>query len=222
MSEVAQKTDGRFSFTSPVRMFFGNLFEPRPVGKRGKARGTPKYSVTLGIPVDHPDLTAMKAKAVAVAKARFPGRDLKTLKFPFEDGAKRAAKSAKDGRDGSFFEGHVLLTARSKYPPQVSVLEGGKIVEYANERRGLAASKFYNGCMVVAQVNFASYEGQQDEETGAGNPDGVNAYVDIVLKTGEGTRIGGASAAEVFKSYVGGITAEDPTGGTGVDDEIPF
>lgn len=218
------KVDGRYTFSQAVRMPFSNLFEPKPVGKRGKAKGTPKYSSTFLVSPDSPDLAAMKAKAIAVAKAKWPNRDLKELKFPWELGDKRIAKeqaqATKEGRaprDNSFMAGQLAVTARSLYAPQLAVLSGGVIAEYQDDKRPLAKQKIYNGCYVVAQINFAAYDGQQDEDTGAGNPDGVNAYLDMVMKVKEGDRIGGANISNTFKSYVGTVTDEDPTAGAGED-----
>lgn len=217
---MSNKVDGRFTFTTAVRMPFSNLFDPKPVGKRGKAKGTPKFSATFLVPEGSPDLQALKAKAVAVARATWPNRDLKELKFPWETGDQRIAKeqkaAEKEGRaprDNSFMAGTLAVTARSKYEPQVAVLKGGKIEEYPGDKRALAKPVIYNGCYVVAQINFTTYEGQQDEDTGTGNPDGVNAYLDMVMKVKDGDRIGGASATSVFKDYVGHVTDEDPTAG---------
>lgn len=222
------KIDGRFVFTTAVRLVpISHLFEPKPVGKRGKAKGTPKYSGTFAIDVDSPDLAGLKAKAAAVARARWPGRDLKELKFPWESGdrkiEKEAKKAAKENRapyDNSYIAGKVALVARSLYEPQLAILTGGNIEEYTGDKRALAKAKIYNGCYVIAQVNFTAYEGQQDEDTGQGNPDGVNAYLDMVMKVKDGDRLGGSNPTSVFKSYVGTVTDEDPT--AGLDDaDIP-
>jgi hypothetical protein len=88
-------------------------------------------------------------------------------------------------------------------------------VEFTEANRGLANSKFYNGCYVVASLNFVPYEGDDD--------DGVTAYLDAVLWVKDGPKIGGVSAAEAFKGYIGTVSGEDPTGGQStLDDEIPF
>lgn len=210
--------DGRFAFTKEVRMPFGNLLEARAVGKRGKAKGTPKFSATLLLTPDHPDYEAMRKQAVAVARAQWPGRDLKELKFPWESGDKRiekekasAVKENRQPRDNAFFAGTLALTARSKYRPQLAALQNGRVVEYNDDNIALAKSVLYNGIYVLAQVNFTAYEGQQED--GIGNPDGVNAYLDMVMKVKDGERIGGSSPASVFKSYVGQMTDEDPTTG---------
>jgi len=218
MADKTTGPDGRYVFTAAVRMPFGNLIVPVPVGRKGKAKGDPKYSGTFLLALDGADLKAAKAKAAEVARARWPGRDLKELKFPFTNGEKRAEKSKAGGKDGSFFNGTVVLDARSKYEPRLSLLAGKAIRDLEGAQRAVEGkAKFYNGCYVVPQVNFVAYDGQ--EEDGRGNPDGVTAYLDAVLWVKDGPRIGGSSGADVFKTYAGTVSGEDPTTG---DDDIAF
>jgi hypothetical protein len=213
------KAEGRYVFTAPVRMPFGNLIVPVPVGRKGKAKGGPKYSGTFLLEPDSADLKALKAKAAEVARARWPGRDLKELKFPFTNGEKRAEKAKAVGKDGSFFNGTVVLDARSKFEPRLAVLEGKKVRDLEGAQRALEGkTKFYNGCYVVPQVNFVAYDGQAED--GVGNPDGVTAYLDAVLWDKDGPRIGGSSAAETFKAYAGTVSGESAV--EGADDEISF
>lgn len=219
MSE-APKIDGRYTLTAPVRMPFQNLITPTPVGRKGKAKGDPKYSGTFLLEPDSADLKALKAKAAEVARARWPGRDLKELKFPFTNGDKRAEKAKNAGKDGSFFNGKVVLDARSKYEPRLAILAGKAVRDLEGAQRTVEGkAKFYNGCFVVPQVNFVAYEGQAED--GIGNPDGVTAYLDAVLWVKDGARIGGASAAEVFKAFAGTVSGESATEGA-EDDEILF
>lgn len=214
----AQKIDGRYVFTTAVRMPFANLITPVPVGRKGKAKGDPKYSGTFILDLDAADLKAAKAKAAEVARARWPGRDLKELKFPFSNGDKRAEKAKNSGKDGSFFNGKVVLDARSKYEPRLSILSGKQIRDLEGAQRAVEGKqKFYNGCFVVPQINFVAYDGQAED--GVGNPDGVTAYLDAVLFVKDGPRVGGSSGAEVFKAYAGSVSAESATEGAD-DDEI--
>jgi hypothetical protein len=91
-------------------------------------------------------------------------------------------------------------------------------VEYTDETRATAKDKFYSGVNVLAQFNFEAYDGVDP------NPDGVTAYLNMICSLGTGDRVmgAGASAADVFKGYVGSMSNIDPTGGLGLDDEIPF
>jgi Protein of unknown function (DUF2815) len=219
MTQVQQ--DGRYNLTKPVILAHPHLHEARAFGKKGKETGEPKYSGNFVFDSDHPDLKELKVKAAAVARARWPGRDFKELKFPFVDGTKvadkRQAKSNKN--DADYARGKVVIAARSKYEPRLAAILNGKIVDLEGDARIKEKGKFFFGAECFASFNFVPYDGIGE------NPDGVTAYLDMVLVTGKGERIaGGASAAERFKGYAGAYTAEDPTDGAGMDDDdkIPF
>lgn len=202
-----------------VTLTFPNLIEPRAVTNNGKPSGEPKYSASLEFDLDHPDLAPLKAKAAAIAKARWPGRDLKELQFPFSDGNKLADKAKARGKDREFSRGKVVFVARSKFRPDLSVISNGKLLDLTDDAAVLAQQRaFYSGVQVSAQVTLKAYDGVGN------NPDGVNAYLDKVLSFNKGERVagGGRSAAETFKGYAGLVSNEDPTVGADLDDEIPF
>lgn len=210
---------GIFTLMKPVVMTHPTLFEARGFGKKGKETGEPKFSANFLFDPSSEDLAGMKKVAAQVARAKWPGRDFKELKFPFSSGDKiadrRKEKSGKD--DSEFTRGKIAVSARSKYEPRLSGVENGKIAEYEGDARLKAKAKFYFGVEVLAQFNFVAYGG-----VGA-NPDGVTAYLNMVHTTNRGERLGsGSSATEVFKDYVGHTSQEDPTAGQATDDEIPF
>lgn len=216
----ADKDLGRYALTKPSTMTFPNLLEAKAVqGPNGKPSGEPKYSVNIEFDPEHADLKAMKAKAVAVARAKWPGVDLSTLRFPFTDGSKLADKAKAKGKDREFSRGKAVLTARSKYQPRMSVIKNGAVVDLEGDAIAANGKMFYSGSDVLAQVTFQAYDGVGED----GKP-GVNAFIDMVLTLNRGKRLtGGASAAEVFKDYAGMVSDEDPTGGAALlDDEIPF
>lgn len=207
-----------YALTIPVVMTHPALFVPRAFGKKGKETGEPKYSSNFLFDPANTDLVAMKGLAAKVAKARWPGRALSELKFPFSNGDKvadkRKEKSGKD--DGDFNRGKVVIAARSKFQPALSGVENGKVVDYTEDTIAPAKKKFFFGAEVLAEFNFVPYDGVGN------NPDGVTAYLNKVFATGKGTRIAGqTSAAETFKGYVGSASVEDPTKAP-MDDEIPF
>ncbi len=71
MTDAVQDT-ARFKFeAAPVRFFFPNVITPRAPEYGNGRKGDPEYSVQAGIASDHPDLKAMKALMVKVAKAKF-------------------------------------------------------------------------------------------------------------------------------------------------------
>ena len=214
-----QTNDGIFNLTKPVIMTFPNLFKARVFkGKGGKELGEPKFDASFVLEPDADDLKAMKALCVKIAKANRPSADLKSMAFPFKSGDKLAEKAAEKGKKNEVVKGKVVLSARSKYQPRLSGFENGKIVDYDDETAiARAKGKFFPGALVYAQFNFVWYD-----EVGQG-PAGVNAYLNMVLSTGKGDRLGGGRpAAEVFSGYVGNISNDDPTAGQTVDDEIPF
>lgn len=225
MSEQAKVAGELFSLTLPVVMTHPNLFVARAFGSKGKESGEPKFSANFIFAADSPELAAMKTAAGKVARARWPSRPFKddqgnpTIKFPFSAGDKiNARRTGKGKKADEHIAGKVVVAGRSKYEPRLAILEPGRgIVELEGPAREANKSKFYPGVEVLAQFNFVAYDG-----VGA-NPDGVTAYLNMVLSTNKGKKIAtGASAAEVFKGYAGHATTEDPTGGDQLDDEIPF
>ncbi len=214
MSE--DKNLGLFTITKPVVMAFPHLFKPvKFKDKQGRESGEEKFSANFVIPSDHPDLSGMKAIAAKVAKARWPGVDLKTLAFPFQSGTAQADKRKAAGKeDGEYTRGCAVIAARSKYEPRLSGTENGKIVDYDLKSAELS-KKFFPGAEVLGQINFVAYEGV------GRNPNGVTAYLNMVYSTGKGTKLsgtGGASAAETFKGYAGTVTEENPLEGTAPDE----
>lgn len=215
---MADEISGVFNLTEPVVMTFPNLMVPKAFGAKGKESGEPKYSANFSFNPDSADLKGMKAVAARVARAAWPGRDFKELIFPFSNGDKLADAAKVNKKDREFYRGKVVIAARSKYEPRLSGIENGVAVDYEDTRKA-AAGKFYSGVEVLAQVNFVAYKGV------GRNPDGITAYLNMVFTTNKGMRIGtNQSAAEVFKGYVGIVSAEDPTAGaaSNLDDEIPF
>lgn len=221
---MSDKYEGVFNLTAPVVMSHPNLFEARAFGKKGKENGEPKYSANYVFDPDHPDLKPMKELAAKIAKARWPGREFNTLKFPFSAGTKladkRKEKSGKD--DGDFQRGKVVIAARSKYQPKLSGIENGKVVDYEGDAIIKNKGKFYFGVETLAQFNFQPYDGV------GSNPDGITVYLNMVFTTNKGKKLstGGQSASEVFKGYAGKATTEDPgavdDGMGSMDDDISF
>lgn len=208
---------GIVNLTEPVTLTFPNLLEAKSVVLNGKATGDPKFSSNFEFDTSSADLATLKAKAVEVARAKWPGIDLKDLDFPFTSGDKLADKAAAKGKDREWSRGKVVMTSRSKYEPRLAILEGNKLVDYDGERRALAKPAFYTGVQVLAQFNLVAYDA-----VGNGRP-GVTAYLNQVVSLKRGDKLaGGASAAETFKGYVGIVSPVDPTAQPVGADEIPF
>jgi hypothetical protein len=225
--------DGVFNFTAPVFLDFPSLLEPKKFKDRaGKETGEAKYSAGLRFLPTHPDFQALKTMMAQIAKAEWPVRPLTELAWPHESGDKKADKRKMENAniqakidagtpglkllpDAEFMRGHVILTARSKYQPRLAIFRNNVPVDLEDAAIKANISQFYFGVEVLAQVKLQAYRGVGQ------NPDGVCAYLNMVLSLNRGPKIGGgakASAADVFKGYAGSVTQENPL----ADDEIPF
>lgn len=213
--------DGVISLTEPVLGSFPNLFEAKRVKnpKTGKEVGEPKYSQSFEFPNDSKDLAALKLHAVNVARAMFPGlniaEEVKAGRFfwPFDSGDKAADKALLGDKKREWSRGRTILNCRSKFEPNLAVLEGGRLVDYSGDRRPMATKFFYTGAEVLAELNAVAYEGVEP----SGIP-GVTFYVNSVVSLNRGQRLtGGRSPAETFKGVVGLNTAENP-----LADDVPF
>lgn len=219
---MTDKNAGLYTMTAPVVMVHPQLFEAKAIGPKGKESGTPKFSASFLLKSDSTDLAAMKALVSKLAKARWPGRNFQDpdspVKFPFANGDKLADKrKAKTGKDdGDFNRGHVVMSARSKFEPKLSVLDGKQIIDLSSpELIAAHKNKFYFGTEVLATFNFVPYDG-----VGA-NPDGVTCYMNLIMSLNRGRKIATStvSAADAFRGYIGAMSAEDPTSGSS-DDEL--
>ena len=197
-----QLTTPNIIVTPEFRMVFPNLFVPRAFKRNGKEAGEAKYGLTMLF--DPKDVGPLKAAIRHVIEEKWPGRDPKTLKLPLISGDAQAAKSAANKKDGSFFKGTVVLKASSKFKPGVVDAKSEPILD---------PGRIYSGCYGHAELNFTAYDA-----VGAGGLDGVNAYVNFVLKTKDGDRIAGKDAKTVFAGITG-ATVDDTAG---LDDETPF
>lgn len=225
-----QSVDGLYTLTQPVIVTHPQFFEAKAFMRKGKPAGDPKFSGSFVFEPDSPDLAALKALAVKLAKTKWPDRDVIQMskegkfKFPFTSGDKIAAAYAAkqkeagkedDGR-ADFQKGKVVIKTASKYAPRLSVVVNGKAVDLTPENTAQFKSQFYFGVKALGQLNLVAYD--KVGETGV---DGITVYLNMVLSLNKGERLtGGAPGAEVFKDYLGTMTAEDPTAG-GVD-EIVF
>lgn len=196
------ETQPNIVVTPEFRMLWPNLFEPRRVKIKGKETGEPKYGLSMLL--DPAEIGDLKTAAKAVALAKWPGRTLSELKFPFSDGDKLEAAQTELGRDGKFYAGTIVLKASSKYKPVVVDTHRKDIIDH---------TRLYSGAYGYAELNFVAYDGVGQ------NPDGVTAYVNFVMKSRDGDRIAGRDAAGVFAGIDGG---EEEPKSTELDDEIPF
>lgn len=183
--------------------------------KTGKPQGKEVYQYVALFDGDA-DISDMKKKAVEAAKAEFgPNVDLKSVRFPFKSGnaeadrilakaqkvaQERGEDPKKTEKDVAFYRGKIVMKTTSAYAPKVVDNNGDDLLDH---------DKIYGGVKVRSEFNFRATEITEGEETKRY----VSAYVNFIMKTGDGPRIGGGgrSAKEVFKGLLGGSTTEDPT-----------
>jgi hypothetical protein len=191
---------GLVKFTTPKRLIYVSLVEPR----KSQLRAEPRFEVTFLLSEDDPDLLTARQTAADVAHAAFPGRDIATLKFPFKSGDQEAAKAEAKGKKNDVVKGFRLLQATS--PDRLFTLSGlvnRRIVDFATEAEIKAnAGLFYSGVEAYGAVRFKPYEGMGG---------GVNAYIVNVTSLGRGERIGGAlKGSDAFGGYIGLVSDHNP------------
>lgn len=252
-TEKAKAED--FNFTSSNIVSYADIMEPRAYVKNGQKKGDPKYSGTFVIDptitklvkqgdkdVDMSDLAQLKRAVTAMLNANNKtGKKLKIgrlteeqeqagthveVQVPWKDGTKEADKMKAKGKDGEAFRGKILVKGTSKYQPALAAIVNKQIVEFTTEEsKATAKQYFYSGAYLVPSFGLHYYKGDE------GKPDGVSLYLNAVLFAKHGARLGGRNSnpSETFKSYIGSISDEDPTGGETttfdrdeMDDEIPF
>jgi hypothetical protein len=214
----------------PVVMIFPAVITPKAYKNRA---GSEAYSASFVLKADHPAIGALKASIVAVAKEKWPGRDLaaavaaREVMLPFQKGDTMIDKRRKDLADknkiykgeNDFMAGALVLKASTKkYPPQLGYWDpkAKKWIDLDDDSKANHAAKFYFGAEALVEINLSAYDKVNSEAK-----DGVTAYLQKVYVTGKGKRlVGGAPGSETFSAYVGHASDEDPT--QGLDDEMPF
>jgi hypothetical protein len=211
-----------YTLTAPTPMDQPILFKAEPVVKGGK----PKYSGKFLFALTHKDLGEIKKLVIQCAQTKFPGKDIVSewragrFAVPFETGeqfnTRRVSKVDDKGKAKTAIEhlnGMTILTARSDFQPQLGVVENGGVVDITEVNQVQFQSRFYPGVEVLGQIELSAYDA-----VGNGVP-GVNAYLNVVLSTGKGKRLGSAGrpASDVFSGYMGQASTTNPT-----NEEIPF
>lgn len=206
---MSDKIDG--TIVSPEAIIvFPNLFEPKAFkDKTGKTKGEPTYSGLFGF--DPAAADELKEKAKEIAKAKWPGRTLSELRFPFINGDKEAEKAAAGKKDGGFYKGKTWVKASTQYAVQVI---GPDKAEWA--KGSPFERKVYSGVYGYAEFNFVAYDGVN------GGQDGVKAYLNYVMISKTDTpRVAGKDARTVFAGVTGGKSTHNPVDNID-NDEIPL
>lgn len=175
-----------------ARLAFPNLFEPTTVAGEGK----PRYSATLLIPADHPQLDEIRKKIEAVAKEKWKDKAASTLtslyktgKVALHDGDEKAQY---DGFPGNFF---VAAASQESAPPTV--------VDQLRQPLTPKSGKPYAGCYVNASLEFWAQDNQWGKRINC-TLRGVQFY-----KDGDSFSAGRPADADEFEEVSEGADAAD-------------
>jgi hypothetical protein len=132
-----------------ARLAFPKLWEPDTVAGEGK----PRFSASLIIGADHPQMDEINAAIKAVAREKWKDKADATLKalektdkLALHDGD---TKSQYDGFTGNFY---VAAASQENAPPTV--------VDQARNPLGAKSGKPYAGCYVNASLEFWAQDNQ--------------------------------------------------------------
>lgn len=189
--------------TSTHRLMFPHLDAPHQfLDENGKPDGAPEYSVIFLMPYNHPDVPAMMAAMQAVhtaeALSKFKGMPFDMLdkvdgiRNPIMVGDHYADKMIARGGDPANYEayrGHYYLKAKSNAERQPAVF---KQVEGQPEGPGRhevidIKTEMYGGCYGRGVLKVIGWENKGKY--------GFTFYINSILKTAEGPRLGGSGSA---------------------------
>lgn len=226
--------------TPEFRLSFVNLVVPKPYMENGKPRGEPYFSLEMLF--DPEDMKSFKrwdedAQAlvdvdvtricVEAAKIAWPGinvqEEFKVGKnWPIHDGDTHAdQKEAAGKKNVDHYRGIKMIKAKTsqEIPPRLYIMENGKRTQLAQTIEvdaNRAKQLFAGGNYAYAELSCAGVV--------SGNNKYITFYVNSVVFTREGDRLGGSSLMDRFEGYKSQTTDYDPTDGMDgdLDDEIPF
>jgi len=202
-----------FIFTTPEGTFsFLKVFkaeQPRLDGKPNPAK-KPQFS-TSHVYAPGTDLTPMKKVILAAAYAKFGEETAKklikagSLRLPWKssdddkNGESLVSRYGFPYEEGSFYISPTRL--EDKGAPQIIDKKGRKIIN---------PDEFYSGCKGYISVYCYAYDT-------SGNK-GVTLYINSIMKSADGERLGGASSPQAdFAHLLGAATTTDAS-----DDEEDF
>ena len=197
------------ALTPPAKLLiFDPLTEKKPFidPKTKKEKGDPKYRATFIIPKSA-DVSAIQAQLRAAAAAKNREVSYDKWKKPVKDGNKLIEKAVARGKsEGSlaYYKDCWVIECKSEFKPDLSIARQGKAEAVPDEA---AATIFYSGAEVLAELNFVAHEIENSDDEPSRY---ISAYHNFILKIGEGERFGRKSRDEVFKGVMGGQSTENP------------
>lgn len=201
--------------TPEVRFLFPQLFEKKEVKDRsGRPTGKEVYSIALLLEPGQ-EKGPLTQALLQAAKAKWPNRDVVAdikagkIRWPILSGEKEKAKAEEKGKNGDFYEGKKVIKA-------ASIFDVG--VVGPNKQDIINAKEVYSGCYGYVELKAEAYNAVME-----GTPDGLKFYLQNVMKSRDGERLTGRTAADAFAGVQAQETTEDLDAGAGdLDDEIPF
>lgn len=226
--------------TPEFRLSFVNLVTPKPYMENGQPKGDPYYSLEMLF--DPEDMKSFKrwdedlqelvdvdvAKiCVETAKLTWPGINVKEtfrvgVNWPIISGDTHAdEKEAAGKKNVDHYRGTKLVKAKTNQdiPPRLYLWEKGKRVQLAQAIEAdanRAKQLFAGGNYAYAELSCAGVV--------SGKNKFITFYVNSVVFTREGDRLGGSSLIDRFEGYKSKTSDYNPTDGMDgdLDDEIPF
>lgn len=175
-----------------VRLAFPNLFEPTTVAGEGK----PRYSATLLIPADHPQIAEIKKAQEQIAAAKWGVKAAaiqrgleKQDKLALHDGD---TKSKYDGFPGNFF---ISAAAQENAAPTV--------IDRDRSPLSAKSGRPYAGCMVNASIELWAQDNNYGQRVNA-QLRGIQFYAD-----GDSFSAGRPADADEFEEVTEGAEADD-------------
>lgn len=192
--------------TPPGRMLWPNLF------KEDKLQG--QFTATLVVDPEHPDWAEFAAAIKAFSNKAFAdGGKPANLSWPIRLGDKFAGDDKKmSDAAREVIRGNMVVVAKSKFAPNVSVLKGG---QYVRIEGGEAQSMVYSGMVASMAGTLEAYSGRFPA---------IVMRLQEVAKIANADKIGGRDPNAVFghlKDLPDASVGADNSGGD-LDDEIPF
>ena len=175
-----------------VRLAFPNLFEATTVAGEGK----PRYSATLLIPADHPQIDEIRAAQSAIAYGKWGAKAAaivrgldKQDKLALHDGD---TKSKYDGFPGNFF---ISAAAQENAAPTV--------IDRDRSPLSARSGRPYAGCMVNASIELWAQDNSYGQRVNA-QLRGIQFYAD-----GDSFSAGRPADADEFETVEEGAGADD-------------
>jgi hypothetical protein len=196
-----KNNDPSMFILSTHRIMFPHLDVPHKFeGDDDDESNEPKFDCTWLIPVNHPDaaalMGAMQQIHAAEALSKFKGMPFSEIGMPdgiwcpLRSGDQYADKMVARGKDATLYEayrGHYFIKATSGADKPITVfqqLPGQGRIEVIDIKKELYGGCYARGVLkIIAWANKGKY--------------GFSCFINSVLKTQEGPRLGGGNSANV-------------------------